>query len=160
MPIFFKYRNVKKIVKRHYISKGLCKHGIYKKYFISDCKRVCGGCLVDALVTFVLTSLPCRNQKIVETFHQAGWPLTLSRIPPNDSRLRMFLILLSFSFSVSTELRRWSITGHPRRVSSKDQTGCFTTLKVLNYFIAKLIEISQLSFSPPHCTVRGGEAAN
>ena len=54
-------------------------------------------------------------------------------------------ILVYFRFSLS----RWSIRGHPRRVSSKDQTGCFTTLKVLNYFIAKLIEITQLSFSPP-----------
>ena len=41
------------IVKRHYISKGLCEHVIYKKYLISDCKRLRG--LVDALVTFVLT---------------------------------------------------------------------------------------------------------
>ena len=36
------------IVKRHYIWKGLCEHGIYQKYFISDCKRVrdgpAGGC--------------------------------------------------------------------------------------------------------------------
>ena len=41
------------IVKRHYISKGLCKHGIYQKYLVSDCISVTGR--VDALVSFVLT---------------------------------------------------------------------------------------------------------